>query len=61
MNNVKNTPATKVLNQQNQDCYNWRDQQYIACKYDGDLEQGALELVPDIILEEKEDVFLPMG
>ena len=59
-NNVKNTQAINVLNQEIQDCYNQRDQKYIGCKYDGDLKQISLELVPDIINEEeeKEDVFI---
>ena len=55
-NNVTNTPITDVLSQENQDYYNQRDQQYIACKYNGGLEQVTLELVPGIILE-KEDGF----
>ena len=37
--------------------YNRRDQQFIARKYDGGHERVTLELVPDIILEEKEDGF----
>ena len=56
-NNVTKTPATNVLNQANQDYYNQRDQQYIGHKYDDDLEQVTIELVPDIILEEEEDGF----
>eukprot|EP00751_Fragilariopsis_kerguelensis_P012589 CAMPEP_0170774702 /NCGR_PEP_ID=MMETSP0733-20121128/10120_1 /TAXON_ID=186038 /ORGANISM="Fragilariopsis kerguelensis, Strain L26-C5" /LENGTH=68 /DNA_ID=CAMNT_0011117319 /DNA_START=280 /DNA_END=486 /DNA_ORIENTATION=+ len=55
-NNVTNIPATNVLNQ-NQDYYNWREQTHIARKHDGGLERVTLELVPDIILEEKEDGF----
>ena len=37
--------------------YNQSDQQFIARKHDGGLEQVTIELVPDIILEEEEDVF----
>ena len=54
-NKVANTPATNILNQENQDYYSRLDQQYIGCKYDGGLEQVTIELVPDIILEEEED------
>ena len=50
-NNVTNTPDTDVLNQENQDYCNRRDQQYFSCKYDNGLEQVTLELTPDIILE----------
>ena len=56
-NNVRNTPATNILNKKNQDYYNKQDQPYIGRKYNGGLEQVALELVPDIILEEEEDGF----
>ena len=52
-----NTPDTDFLSQENQDYYNQRDQQYIACKYDGGLERVTIELVPNIILEEEEDGF----
>ena len=49
-----------ILNQEHQDCYNWRNQQsipqYIGHKYNGGLERIILELV-DIILEEEEDGF----
>ena len=54
-NNVTNTPTTNILNQDNQDYYNWRDQQYIGCKYNGGLEQVKIQLVPDIILEKEEE------
>ena len=50
-NNIVITPAINDLSQENQDYYNWRDQQYIAYKYDDGLEQVTLELVPVIILE----------
>ena len=40
-----------------QEYYNRRDQQFIARKYEGGVEQVSIELVPDIILEEKEDSF----
>ena len=56
-NNEANTPAIHILNQEHQDYYDRRDQQYIGHKYNGGLEQITLELVPDIILEEKEDSF----
>ena len=56
-NNFKNISATDVFNQENQDCYNQQDQQYIVCKLDGGLEQVTLKLVANIILEEEEDVF----
>ena len=35
---VTNTPATNVLSQENQRYYNRKDQQHIACTYDGGLE-----------------------
>ena len=54
-NNVTNTPDTKVLNQETQDYYNCRDQQYICRKHDGSFEQVTIELVADIILEEEEE------
>ena len=54
-NNVMNIPATNVLNQENQDYYNLRDQQYIAYKYESGLEWVTFELVPNIILEEEEE------
>ena len=53
--NVTNTPATDILNKENQDYYNRQDQQYIAHKYYGGLEQVTIELEPDIILEEEEE------
>ena len=56
-NNRANTTETIITNQKHQDYYNRRDQQYIACKYNGGLEQVTLELVPDIILKEEEDSF----
>ena len=34
-----------------------QDQQYIARKYNGGLEQVTLELAPDIIVEEEEEDF----
>ena len=46
-----NIPVTNILNQENQDYYYQRDQQYIGCKYDCSLEQVTIELVPNIILE----------
>ena len=56
-NNVVHTPGINFLSHENQVFYNRRDQQYIACKYDGGLEQVTLELVPTIILDEEEDDF----
>ena len=53
---AKTTKAT-IANQQHQDYYDQLDQQYIAYKYNGGLEQVTLELVPNIILIEKEDGF----
>ena len=50
--------AAHFANQEHQNYYDWREQKYIACKYNSDLEQVTLELAPDIIIEEKEeDVF----
>ena len=37
--------------------YNQSDQQFIARKHNGGLEQVNTELVPNIVLEEKEDWF----
>ena len=37
--------------------YNQSDQQFIACEYNGGLEQVNTKLVPNIVLEEKEDGF----
>ena len=64
------------MSQENQDCYNqhdqqfitrkhdggqeysnWRDQQFIVCKFDGGLERFIIELVPGIIMGEKEGSF----
>ena len=59
-NNVTHTTGTDFLGQENQDYYNRRDQQYIACKYDGGLERVTLELVPDIIFWKKKKGFLPV-
>ena len=53
-----NTTDNKILDQENQDYYNWSNQQYIARKHDNGLEQVTLELATDIILkEEGEDGF----
>ena len=54
-NNVANTIAIDILNQEHQDCYNRQDQQYIGCKYDSGLERIILELVLNIILEKEEE------
>ena len=56
-NNIANTSAIDILNQENQDYYNQLDRQYIGWKYDGGLEIVTIELVPDIILEKEEDGF----
>ena len=56
-NNVTHTNSTDLLSQENQDYYNYYDQQFIARKYDGSLEQVTIELVPQIVLEEEEDAF----
>ena len=60
-NNVTHTTGINLLSQKNQDYYNRRDQQYIACKYDSGIEQITLELVPNIILEEEEDGFYQLA
>ena len=39
-----------VTNQEYQNYYDWRDQQYIVRKYNGCLEQVTLELTPNIII-----------
>ena len=52
-NVTTNTPNTNILDQENQEYYNYRDQQYIGRKYNGDLEQFTIDLVPSIILEEE--------
>ena len=54
-NNITNTPAINVLKQENQGYYKQRNQQYNGCKYNGGLEQVTKEMVPGIILEEKEE------
>ena len=56
-NNVTNTSATYVLNEENKNYYNQRGQQYIGCKYNGGLEQVIIELVLNIILEEEDDFY----
>ena len=56
-NNVTHATGTDLLSQENQDYYNWRDQQYIACKYDVVLEQVTLEFVLNIFLEADKDCF----
>ena len=57
INSTENIAGAHVANQEHQNYYDWQDQQYIACKYNGGLEQVTLELVPSIIIEEEEDVF----
>ena len=34
-----------------------QDKRFIFCKYDRDLKQLTVELIPDIIIEEEEDGF----
>ena len=46
-----------VTNQEHQDYYDWRDQQYIAHKSNGGLKQVTLELAPDIIVEEEDGFY----
>ena len=53
-NNVTHTKGIDLLSQKNQDYYNQRDQQFIACKYNGGVEQVIIGLVPDSILEEED-------
>ena len=43
------------MNQEYQNYYDRRDQQYIDCKYNGGLEHVIMELVPNIIVEEEEE------
>ena len=57
VNSAENITGVHVTNQEHQNYYDRQDQQYIACKYNGDLEQVALELAPDIIVEEEKDGF----
>ena len=59
-NNLTHTTGTYFLSQENQEYYNYLDQQYIACKYNGGLEQVTLGLVPHVILEEEEEI-TPVG
>ena len=55
INNGANTINTNIINQEHQDDYHQRNQQYIGCKYNSGLEQVTLEVVPNIILEEEEE------
>ena len=55
-NNVTNSPAANILNQEHQDYCNWQDQQYIGQKYNGGLERVTIELVDNIIQEEEDGV-----
>ena len=54
-NNGAITTDTNITNQDHQDYYNQRDQQYISYKYNRDLEQVTFELIPNINLEEEEE------
>ena len=54
-NNRANTVETNIANQEHQNYYDRRDQQYIGHKYNGGLKQVTLELVPDIILDEEKE------
>ena len=56
-NNVTPTKGIGLFSQENQDYYNQHNQQFIARKHDGGLQQVTIELVPDIILEGEEDDF----
>ena len=58
--NITNTSAIDFWSQENQNHYNQQNKQYTVCKYHGGLEHVTLELIPDIILEEEEDRFLPV-
>ena len=51
VNSAENIAGAHVANQEHQNYYDWRDQQYIACKYNGGLEQVTLEVATDIIVE----------
>ena len=42
-NSAENIAGTHVANQEHQNYYDWRDQQYIARKYNRGLEQVTLE------------------
>ena len=54
-NSGLNIAGTNFANQEHQNYDDRREQQYIVCKYNGDLEQVILELAPNIILEEEEE------
>ena len=54
---MTHTKGINLLIQENQDYYNQHDQQFIAHKYNGGLEQVTIELVPDIILEEEDGFY----
>ena len=55
VNSVENIARDHVMNQDHQNYHDQREQKYIACKYNGGLEQVTLELAPDIIVEEEEE------
>ena len=58
VNSEANIAVAHFTNQEHQNYYDRRQQQYIAHKYNSDLEQLTLELAPNIILEEEgEDGF----
>ena len=41
-NSGADTAEATIANQEHKKYYDWRDQQYIACKYNGGLEQVTL-------------------
>ena len=44
VNSVEDLAGVHVANQEHQDYHNQQNQQYIACKYNRDLEQNTMEL-----------------
>ena len=61
VNKVENIVGVHVASQEHQNYYDQQDQQYIACIYNGGLEQVKLKLAPDITLEDKEEWVSLMG
>ena len=53
-NDVTNTTDNEVLDQENQDYYNWSNQQFIAHKHNNSWEQVTWESVTEINLEEED-------
>ena len=54
-NSGENIAETNFANQEHQNYYDGREQQYVSQKYNGSLEQVTLKVAPNIILEEEED------